>query len=610
MKKIYLMTLVCAISIMAINAQTVIFSEDFEAGTTIPTGWTQTTIATDGGWLFGDATAMGSQYFTIPDHTKFACTNEDACNCDKSNDFLMSPSFSTSSSTALVLKFDYFYYDALYSGAQEVATVRYSIDNGTTWTDLTTLGASNWGTFMADFSVAAGNSSVMLGFHYNDGGGWTYGMCIDDVEVYEPLAYDASILSLNMQEYVATGSYDVQGAFFNYGASQVTALDVNYSVDGGTPVSYTMTGLTVDPLNMDAYMHNTPISFTTAGVYEVVVWLSNPNGMPDLNTSNDSITFTVTVLDQVATKKVLVEHHTQASCAPCASQNPALDQLITSTQNIDKVAHIAYHTSWPGTDPMYDFNLANGEDDARTDYYGVNGVPNCVVSGNQADGLPSVVTQDLIDSESAKAGLFDVSGSAYMINNTLNIEVDLEALTGFPEGTLQAHVVLVEEVNYTAAPGSNGETYFPDVMRRMFPSPDGANIGNPAEGDVIPLDYTYDIQSPVDTNMCHLVVFVQNNVDKAIYMATTMDIDLSTSIEHVENMDVKVYPNPTSGVFNVANVANSEVTVYNVLGEVIESTYTADFSTSIDLSSQPEGTYLIQVRNNDKVYTEKVVLTR
>lgn len=43
---------------------------------------------------------------------------------------------------------------------------------------------------------------------------------------------------------------------------------------------------------------------------------------------------------------VLVEHFTQASCGPCASQNPALKAVLDANQG--KVVALKYQTSWPG----------------------------------------------------------------------------------------------------------------------------------------------------------------------------------------------------------------------------------------------------------------------
>ena len=47
----------------------------------------------------------------------------------------------------------------------------------------------------------------------------------------------------------------------------------------------------------------------------------------------------------------IVEHFTQASCGPCASQNPTLYTTL-GTFGSANYAKITYQTSWPGVDPM------------------------------------------------------------------------------------------------------------------------------------------------------------------------------------------------------------------------------------------------------------------
>ena len=46
----------------------------------------------------------------------------------------------------------------------------------------------------------------------------------------------------------------------------------------------------------------------------------------------------------------LLEEFTQASCGPCASQNPALNTLLSGNES--KAVSIKYQTNWPGVDPM------------------------------------------------------------------------------------------------------------------------------------------------------------------------------------------------------------------------------------------------------------------
>src|ERR1043166_7784927 len=108
-----------------LKAQTY-YSEDFEgvSAPAIPATWVQTTLATDGGWKSG--TALSSSYFGIPAHTKYIATNDDACNCNKSNDFVHTPSFSLVGATAPVLKYDLIYYNSNYGGNQEIGTIEVS----------------------------------------------------------------------------------------------------------------------------------------------------------------------------------------------------------------------------------------------------------------------------------------------------------------------------------------------------------------------------------------------------------------------------------------------------------------------------------------------------
>ena len=74
---------------------------------------------------------------------------------------------------------------------------------------------------------------------------------------------------------------------------------------------------------------------------------------------------------------VLGEEYTQASCPPCASQNPPFQTLMVA--NASKMISIRYQTSWPGTDPMnaqYKTDLTT-----RTNYYSINGVPEMEMDG-------------------------------------------------------------------------------------------------------------------------------------------------------------------------------------------------------------------------------------
>ena len=159
---------ICAAFACAFNvsAQTTIMSEDFESGA-LPTGWGQVTQATDGGWKFGINTALQSTGFPITAHTKMACTNDDACNCTKSNDILYTSSLDLSSYSNVFLSYDNYYFNLAYQGVTEEAKILASTDGGVTWTDVKTVPANSsggWETSYADLSAFAGNADVKVGF--------------------------------------------------------------------------------------------------------------------------------------------------------------------------------------------------------------------------------------------------------------------------------------------------------------------------------------------------------------------------------------------------------------------------------------------------------------
>lgn len=101
---------------------------------------------------------------------------------------------------------------------------------------------------------------------------------------------------------------------------------------------------------------------------------------------------------------VLVEEFTNASCPPCAAQNPTFNTLLAN--NTVKVVSIKYQTNWPGVDPMNAQTQA--EVGPRVTYYGVTGVPYSPIDGDvniaaiggyyQGGHLTTLYNQPLIQS--------------------------------------------------------------------------------------------------------------------------------------------------------------------------------------------------------------------
>lgn len=83
--------------------------------------------------------------------------------------------------------------------------------------------------------------------------------------------------------------------------------------------------------------------------------------------------------------------------------------------------------------------------------------------------------------------------------------------------------------------------------------------------------------------------------------------------EATETQNINVYPNPTTGIFNVDFNKASKITVVNALGLVVydqKVEETAAGTKSIDLSNFANGVYFIHVFNGDQSSPFKVILNQ
>ena len=196
MKTIILLAI--ALSTTNLFGQTILVDENFD-GATFPIGWTQTSNATDGGWLMGNNSSLQSQWWSIAAHGSFIATNDDACDCDKTLDYLIMPPLDLSAITSAVLQFESYFDAGSLSGGTEVATVEYSLDNGVTWNLLQTIIGTDdgaWDAQTVSLTPISGNANVLVAFHYFDDNNWLFGWGIDDVLVFELEGTDLELSAL------------------------------------------------------------------------------------------------------------------------------------------------------------------------------------------------------------------------------------------------------------------------------------------------------------------------------------------------------------------------------------------------------------------------------
>ncbi len=221
-------------------------------------------------------------------------------------------------------------------------------------------------------------------------------------------------------------------------------------------------------------------------------------------------------------RMILFEEGTNASCGPCASQNPTFNALLDA--NTDNVISIKYQWYFPGADPMHDHNP--DEPNARLEYYGINGVPTAVLDGTKHpfpsayEGCAGCYTQSHIDEQLAVSSPLNIELSHEIDGNTITATMDIEAIED-AAGSLVAHIVVIEKaIFFDSPPGTNGETEFYNVMKKMLPSSSGTSLEDFTSGGTVSITESWDMANVYNVAQLAVVAFVQNNDTKEVLQAS------------------------------------------------------------------------------------------
>lgn len=286
-------TLLLLFASLSLGYSQIIFEENFESGN-LPAGWTIESNATDGGWIVGTSAQLSSQAFPIATNgsSRIIATNDDACNCNKAEEYLILPMLDLSDYSDVILSFDAFFRDEIYQGAQEDGTIEVSLD-GSSWIVLEDLhGHGSWDRHSVDLSAYAGEATVYVGFNYGDGGGWAYGWAIDNVTVEVPPTLEISLVEVEGGSFGEVGTpIAIGGTIYNAGVTTITSLEISYTVAGQMPVTETIDGLIIPGFGFYNFTTTSPWFPADAGEFEVAVSVLSVNGTEDEDTSDNSLGF-------------------------------------------------------------------------------------------------------------------------------------------------------------------------------------------------------------------------------------------------------------------------------------------------------------------------------
>jgi len=221
----------------------IILQEDFETGLGIMT--TQNP-SNDTPWQVGDEAAAESGPYDISSSntSDFAYVNDDDCNCNMDEVYLIFPEIDLTSYTSSEVSFESYFEGNTWEGNTELAQLYVSLDgqNFSVVGDLTVSGVDGpWVQQQFDLAAYIGESTVTLLILYSDGGGYLYGCAIDNILV-------SGETDINIQTNVNTNNGDEAylGPNSTVHFYDPTSGDVMASIENTSSWDYGCVSLEVD----------------------------------------------------------------------------------------------------------------------------------------------------------------------------------------------------------------------------------------------------------------------------------------------------------------------------------------------------------------------------
>jgi hypothetical protein len=417
---------------------------------------------------------------------------------------------------------------------------------------------------------------------------------------------------------------------YNYDSVPITSLQLNYSVNNGSPVSDLVSSLYIAPQAEFHITHHQPWIPAHSGRYIIKIWVDMINGNKGAGSFQDTLVLSPQSVDSVAVKEPLFEDFSQASCHNCFLTGPNIDSVFTKNNGICNL--IDYHTNFPGLDFMNDVTDKPFEN-TRMVYYNINNVPNGQLDGTKTTNnvSPDTISSAFIQKEVALGSPFVISANAtYNIaTNTYSLNATVKSyMNTFSTMKLRLRSVLtVDTLKYNedqstedpvsafqpplgttpATKGGDADSTFKYVLvyhsvaEDMLPDSLGQQLQPFTVGTAQSFNFSWKknhtwgfcpqgncidngtglgsntgIKSIYDSvnSAVHIVLFVQSDSSLYVYQSASIVPNVVSGIDEVgEEQNLNIYPNPSNGSVNVAfglkELQHVTIEVFNVVGQKV-----------------------------------------
>ncbi len=216
----------------------------------------------------------------------------------------------------------------------------------------------------------------------------------------------------------------------------------------------------------------------------------------------------------------LMEVFTNSGCGNCANSNEILQRFYSKYYG--GVISVRYHPNFPDpSDPMY--VGAEAEIDNRVAYYNILYTPQVLFNGVSygAAEEESALWEIMSDKISGGSTVW-IDVEQQIVSDSVKVTVKITGYDFLNERDMKLRVALVERnVHFDAPPGSNGETDFADVFRKMLPDTNGIALPAISEGDVLTYEFSTPAAESWNLENIASVAWIQSDFSKEVLQANT-----------------------------------------------------------------------------------------
>ena len=234
-------------------------------------------------------------------------------------------------------------------------------------------------------------------------------------------------------------------------------------------------------------------------------------------------------------RMVLIEEATNASCPPCAAQNPSFEHFLMEADVRERAIPVIWHSRFPGRDVM---NAANSTmHNARVSYNSVSGVPMATINGRTPTtaspgwyaGAPGDIEsiQSHIDAVPATSPIL-VEVEQTREGNEVTAEV--RVTTAEEVGLRKLYIAVVEGYHYYTSAGTNGEKEFRWIARKMLPADNGSPINVRPQNEIVQTE-SFTLDPEWNADQIYVVAWLQNDATKEVLQVGTSRTMLSAEID-------------------------------------------------------------------------------